>query len=94
MTLHFGRLKEYPLPLDSPVLNISALDDLFLGTALPVRDLEGSLNAAELVPYTVQSIEGNNRGDCRVSPTNCQHHFLLKAYPPATGVCEYHGELP
>ena len=62
ITVHLGRLKKYLPPRDSPVPDLSALDDMFLGTTLPVPDLEGSLNAVKLGPYIVEGIDSHKRG--------------------------------
>lgn len=41
-TLHLGRMKKYNVRVASPVPDLDAIDDMFLGTTLPVPDLEGS----------------------------------------------------
>ena len=35
ITVRLGRMKKYVLPLSSPVPDLDALDDIFLGTTLP-----------------------------------------------------------
>ena len=94
ITVHLGRLKKYLPPRDSSVPDLSALDDLFLGTTLPVPDLEGSLNAVKLGPYIVEGIDGHKRGVGSSSPSNFQYHLLLKGYSPALGVWKHHREIP
>ena len=54
IAVHLGRMKKYVVPQSSPVPDLDALDDLFLGTALPVPDLEGSLSK---VMIAVESID-------------------------------------
>ena len=54
ITVHLGRMKKCGVPLSFPVPDLDALDDLFLGTALPVPDLEGSLSK---VMIAVESID-------------------------------------
>ena len=94
ITVHLGRLKKYLPPRDSSVPDLSALDDIFLGTTLPVPDLEGSLNAVKLGPYIVEGIDGHKRGVGSSSPSNFQYHLLLKGYSPALGVWKHHREIP
>ena len=44
ISVHLGRMKTFVVPLSSPVPDLDALADLFLGSTLPVPDLEGSLS--------------------------------------------------
>ena len=37
-TVHLGRMAKYFVPLSPPVPDLDALDDMFLGTTLPVPD--------------------------------------------------------
>ena len=62
ITVHLGRMKKYVVPRSSPVPDLDALDDLFLGTTLPVPDLEGSLLKVMIVAFTVEIIDGHKRG--------------------------------
>ena len=62
ITVHLGRMKKYVVPRSSPVPDLDALDDLFLGTTLPVPDLEGSLSKVMIGAFTVESIDGHKRG--------------------------------
>ena len=55
-TVHVGRMKKYVVPLSSPVPDLDALDDLFLGTTLPMPHLEGSLSQVMIGAFTVESM--------------------------------------
>ena len=41
ITVYLGRIKKYVAPRSSRASDLDALDDFFLGTTLPVPDLEG-----------------------------------------------------
>ena len=73
-------MKKCVVPLSSPVPDIDALDDLFLGTTLPVPDLEGPLSKVIIGVFTVESIDGQKRGGGAASLTNFQYHLKLEGY--------------
>ena len=86
ITVHLGRMKKYVVPRSSPVPDLDALDDLFLGTTLPVPDLEGSLSKVMIVAFTVEIIGGHKRGVEAASLTNFQYHLKLQGYPTQKGI--------
>ena len=61
--------------ISSPVPDLDALDDLFLGTTLPVPDLEGSLSKVLIGVFTVWIIDIHTRGVGAASDTNFQYHL-------------------
>ena len=67
---------------------------MFLGTTLPVPDLDGSLTPVKLGPYIVEAIDSHKRGVGSSSPSIFQYHLLLKSYSPAMGVWKHHREIP
>ena len=56
-TVRLGRMKKNVVPLSSPVPDLDALDDLFLGTTLPVPDLEGFLSKVMIGSFTVEMMD-------------------------------------
>ena len=82
ITVHLGRMKKYVVPRSPPVPDVDALDDLFLGTTLSVPDLEGSLSKGMIGAFTVESIDGHERGVGATSLTNFQYHLKLHGIPP------------
>ena len=85
ITVHLGRMKKYVIPLSSPVPDLDALDYVFLGTTLPVPDLEGSLSKAMIGAFTVKSIDGHS-GVGAGSLTKFQYHLKLGGYPTQMGI--------
>ena len=65
-TVHLGRIKKYTDTNSSFAPNLETLDDKFLGTILPVPDLEArtrtSRKRVTIGPYTVEYIDGHKRG--------------------------------
>ena len=94
ITVQFGRMKKYFVPLSSPAPNLDALDDLFLGTALPVPDLEGSLSKVMIGAFTVESIDGHKRGVGAASLANFQYHHKLEGYPTQMGIWRHVNAIP
>ena len=70
ITVYLGRIKKYVAPRSSRASDLDALDDFFLGTTLPVPDLEGSLSKVMIGALTVESIDGHKRGVGAASLTN------------------------
>ena len=54
-------MKIYYIPLSSPVPDLDAVDNIFVGVTLPVPDLEGSLLNVMIGAFTVESIDGHKR---------------------------------
>ena len=94
ITVHLGRKKKPVVSLLSPVPDFDALDDLFLGTTLPVPDLEGSLSKVMIGAFTVESIDGHKRGVGAASLTNFQYHLKLKNYYAQMGTWRHVNATP
>ena len=94
ITVHLGRMKKYFVPLSSPVPDLDALDDLFLGTTLPVPDLEGSLSKVMIGAFTIESIDGHKRGVGAASLINFQYHLKVEGYPTQMGIWRHVNALP
>ena len=86
ITVHLGKMTKYVVSRSSPVPDLDALDDIFLGTTLPVPDLEGSLSKVMFGAFTVESIDGHKRGLGAASLTNFQYHLKLQGYPTQMGI--------
>ena len=86
ITVHLSRKKKYYVPLSSPAPDLDALDDLFLGTTLPVPNLAGSLSKIMIGAFTVRSIEGHKREVGAASLLNFQYHRKLEGYPTQMGI--------
>ena len=93
-TVHLGRMKKYNSPVTHPDPDLDALDDMFLGTTLPVPDLTGSMTKVTIGPFTVESIDGHKRGVGAASLANFQYHLKLKDYPPQLGVWRHYRVIP
>ena len=93
-TVHLGRMKKYIIPTSSPVPDFEVLDEMFLGTTLPVPDLDGSVNKVMLGRWEVGFIDGHKRGVGAATSNNFQYHLKLKAFPPQLGVWRHHRVLP
>ena len=87
-------MKKYVVPLSSPVPDLDALDDVFLGTTLPVPDLEGSLPKVVIGAFTVESIDGHKRGIGAASLTNFQYHLKLDGYRTQMGIWRHVNAIP
>ena len=87
-------MKKYIAPTSSPVPDFEALDVMFLGTTLPVPDLDGSVTKVTLGPFTVESIDGHKRGVGAASLDNFQYHLKLKDHPPQLGVWQRYAKIP
>ena len=87
-------MKKCVVPLSSPVPDIDALDDIFLGTTLPVPDLEGSLSKVMFGAFTVESIGGHKRGLGAASLTKCQYHLKLQGNPTHMGIWRHVNAIP
>ena len=87
-------MKQLVKPKSSPAPDFEALDDMFLGTALPVPDLDGSMHTVTIGPYVIEAIDGHKRGVGAASVENFQYHLKLKGRPPQCGVWRHYSTLP
>ena len=87
-------MKKYVVSRSSPVPDLDALDDIFLGTTLPVPDLEGSLSKVMFGAFTVESIDGHKRGLGAASLTKCQYHLKLQGNPTHMGIWRHVNAIP
>ena len=55
-------MKNYNVPVSSPVPDVDAIDDTFLGTTLPVSDLTGSVTEITIGLFIAEIIDGHKRG--------------------------------
>ena len=55
-------MKRFVEPKSSSAPDFEALDDMFLGTTLPVPDLDGSMHSVTIGPYVIEAIDGHKRG--------------------------------
>ena len=85
LSVHLGRMK---LP------DFEALDDMFLGTTLPVPDLDGSMHTVTIGPYVIEAIDGHKRGVGAASVDNFQYHLKLQGQPTQCGVWRHYSSLP
>ena len=92
--VHLGRMKRFVKPKSSPAPDFEALDDMFLGTTLPVPDLEGSMHTVTIGPYVIEAIDGHKRGVGAASMENFQYHLKLEGQPPQCGVWRHYSTLP
>ena len=51
ITVHLGRMKRFVKPKASPAPDFEELDDMFLGTSLPVPDVDGTVHTVTIGPY-------------------------------------------
>ena len=89
-TVHLSRMKPFVKPDSSPVPDFEALDDMFLGTTLPVPDLDGSMHTVTIDPYVIETIDIHERGVGATSVDNFQYH----PQPTQCGVWRHCSSLP
>ena len=87
-------MKKCVVAQSSPVPDLDALDDLFLGPTLPVPDLERSLSKGMIAAFTVERIDGNKRGVGAASLTNFQYHLKLQGYSTQMGIWRHVNAIP
>ena len=85
LSVHLGRMK---LP------DFEALDDMFLGTTLPVLHLDGSMHTVSIGPYVIEAIDGHKRGVGAASVDNFQYHLKRQGQPTQCGVWRHYSSLP
>ena len=74
--------------------DFEALDDMFLGTTLPVLHLDGSMHTVSIGPYVIEAIDGHKRGVGAASVDNFQYHLKLQGQPTQCGVWRHYSSLP
>ena len=79
-------MKRFVEPKSSSAPDFEALDDMFLGTTLPVPDLNGSMHTVTIGPYVIEAIDGHERGVGAASVDNFQYHLKLQGQPTQCGV--------
>ena len=94
ITVHLGGMKKYIVPLSFPVPALDALDDLFIGTTLPVPDLEGCLSKVMIGAFTVESIDEHEKRVGAASLTNFQYHLKLQGYRTQMGMWRNVSAIP
>ena len=67
---------------------------MFLGTTLPVPDLDGSVHKVMIGPYVIEYIDGHKRGVGAGSKDNFQYYLKLKDCPPQRGVWRHYRTVP
>ena len=67
---------------------------MFLGTSLPVPDLDGTVHTVTIGPYVIEAIDGHKRGVGAASVGNFQYHLKLKGQPTQCGVWRHYSALP
>ena len=85
-SVHLGRIRAYHSDTSSSVPDFTAPDELFLGTTLPVPDLDGFVLTVHIGPYTIETIESHKRGPGEASLTNFQYCSLVKDKPSKLGI--------
>ena len=93
-SVHLGRIKAYHNDEYSSVPDFTALDDLFLGTTLPVPNLDGSVLTVHIGLYTIEAIEGHKRGPGKAPLTDFQYHFLVNDKPSNLGIWRHVNVVP
>ena len=87
-------MERFLKPKSPPASDFEALDDMFLGTTLPVPDLDGSIHTVTIGPYVIEAIDGHKRGVGAASVENFQYHLKLECQPPQCGVWRHYSTLP
>ena len=87
-------MKRFVEPKSSPAPDFEALDDMILGTTLPVPDLDGSMHTVTIGPYAIEAIDGHKRGAGAASVDNFQYHLKLQGKPTQCGVWRHYSSLP
>ena len=67
---------------------------MFLGTTLPVPDLEGSMHTVTIGPYATKAIDGHKRGVGAALVDNFQYHLKLEGQPTQCVVWRHYSSLP
>ena len=78
VTVHLDRMKRFVKPKSSPAPDFEALDDMFVGTTLPVADLDGSMHTVTIGQHVIEAIDGHKRGVGAASVGNFEYHLNLK----------------
>lgn len=93
-SVHLARMKKYFALQPNVVPDFTELDEMFLGTKLPIPDLDGSVFAIKIGPYTIEGIDSFKRGAGRPSRNNFQYFFLVKDRARSLGIWKHHKDVP
>ena len=85
MSVHLARIERYYAPSTRSAPDFDALDDIFLGTKIPVADFDNVQSQVRIKNLVVNAIESHRRGIGKPSPTNFQNLFTFRGYPPSQG---------
>ena len=85
-TIHLACIKPYYAPPAAPTSDFDALDDLFLGTKIPLPDFENVASQVRIGNFVVKAMENHKRAPGKPSLTNFQYFFFtFKDYTPSQG---------
>ena len=86
MSVHLARIKRYYAPSTRSAPDFDALDDIFLGTKIPVPDFGNVQSQVRIKNLVVNNaIEIHRRSIGKPSPTNFQYLFTFRDYPSSQG---------
>ena len=85
--------KYYPCSTDSAAVNLTEINDMFLGEKLPVPVWETE-NALCIGPYTVVAIVSHKRAPGRPSPFNERKRFRRENEPPSNDKWFHRRQVP
>ena len=85
MSVYLARIKRYYAPSTRSAPGFDALDDIFLGTKIPVPDFDNVQSQVRIKNIIVNAIESHRRGIGKPPPTNFQYLFTFRYYPPSRG---------
>ena len=93
-SVHLARMKKYHALRPNVVPDFTELDEMFLGTKLPIPDLDGSVLAVRVGPYTIEGIDSFKRAAGKPSKHNFQYFFLVKDRPRGLGIWRRAKDVP
>ena len=93
-SVHLARMKKYHALCPNVVPDFTALDEMFLGTKLPIPDLDGSVFAVKIGPYVIDGIDSFKGAAGRPSKKNFQYFFLVKDRPRGLGIWRHPKDVP
>ena len=87
-------MKRWLVPSSPAVLDLGALDGLFLGITLPVPDLKGPFSKVMIGAFTNESIDGHKWRVGAACLTNFQYHLKLEGIPTQMRIWRHAKALP